>query len=734
MVTGELPFKGDYDQAVVYSILNEQPEAMDRVPVELKEIIEIALAKNLEERYQNIEQLITDLKVLKDESESSQRMISHRENLKRKRFKKIIKYVIYPVLFVVVFIAGYFAVNTLSSTDIEPVSIAVVSFKNQTGDPVFDYLQNAIPSMLITDLEQSKFFQVNTWERMKDLLEQAGLEDRDYIDVEVGSQLAKMENIPILLSGSFTKIGDMFGIEIKVLDANSKVILKSAKSVGEGANSILKSQIDDLSEQIATAIDVPAREFVKTKRPLIDVTTESLEAYKYYLRGIEKNNAFLMKEAIENFRKAVQIDSTFALAHSHLAMKASYLGYPDVRDKHLDMAKRHRYKLTYKEQIVFDYTYAALKGNLQKQHMVTLRKAQSLYPKDATILWALADYYSIKSVHDSAIFYNKKILDLNPNDKRTLNLLGYKYYHKGEYRKSLEYLQRYAEIAPNEANPYDSMADIYMRINEYEKSIEMYEKAYNLMHQKGYTRHGIALNYIKMGEYKMARDLLNQILNYNDSPSSKAGTHYKLAIVYIGEGDLEKALQEMNMRDSIYKLLSDTFSLAINQGAKSEIFYENKRIKEAEEILEAGRALIERSKLSKGQKDIFKIGYLSHMVGISIQKRANDQAKKYLEMYEKEIDKNPEPNLYMENLYFMLSGLIAYADGNYMKAISDLIRSAEDDAWTNYYLALAYQNNGDKTKAIQKLEGAVNYYGGPSFTNEIYRRRAAKQLAILKAK
>jgi len=291
MLTGELPFKGDYDQAVVYSILNEQPEAIERVPAELKEIIEISLAKNPDERYQEIGQLITDLKVLKDASESSQRMISHRENLRRKRFKKLSKYVIYPVLFVGILLVGYFTVQTLSSRDIEPVSIAVISFKNLTGDPAFDYFQNAIPNMLIRDLEQSKFFQVTTLERMNDLLEQAGLTKREIIDIDVGSQLCKMDSIPALISGSFTRIGDMYGIEIKVLDANTKKLLKSAKSVGEGENSILKSQIDELAEQIATAIDIPPREFVKSKRPLIDVTTESLEAYKYFLIGIEKNNA-----------------------------------------------------------------------------------------------------------------------------------------------------------------------------------------------------------------------------------------------------------------------------------------------------------------------------------------------------------------------------------------------------------------------------------------------------------
>ena len=81
---------------------------------------------------------------------------------------------------------------------------------------------------------------------------------------------------------------------------------------------------------------------------------------------------------------------------------------------------------------------------------------------------------------------------------------------------------------------------------------------------------------------------------------------------------------------------------------------------------------------------------------------------------------------------FTLSGLIAYAEGNYEKAIADLKQSDMNKPFNNYHLALAYIKNGDQNKAIDKLESVVIYRDNVTLTNEIVRGLAEKQLAILK--
>jgi serine/threonine protein kinase len=343
MVTAELPFKGDYDQAIIYSIINDEPESMGIVPSALKGIIEKTLEKNKDERYQDINQFVSDLKEIIGETDTSRKVISFKNKSKGHGRKKILKYATIPIVIVVTLLVGYLIGQLYSTKDIEPISITVVSFKNETGDATYNYLQKVIPNLLITDLEQSRFFQVNTWERNYDLLEQVGQEDLEYIDSDIGTLISKMDNVTALISGSITKKGDLFSIETKISDTETQQILDIINSSGKGLNSIIRSQIDDIMLQIAVSFNLPKEDIVQSQKPLADVTTNSLEAYKYFILGQEHRDAFRYQEVIENLTKAVIIDSTFAMAHLYLGYAHRYYGTAKEMDNHLRIYNKYRY-------------------------------------------------------------------------------------------------------------------------------------------------------------------------------------------------------------------------------------------------------------------------------------------------------------------------------------------------------------------------------------------------------
>jgi tetratricopeptide (TPR) repeat protein len=118
----------------------------------------------------------------------------------------------------------------------------VITFTNQTGDTAFDYLQDVIPNLLITNLENTGFLYVATWERMFDLLKQMGRENVTKIDSELGFVLCRREGIEAIVIGTYTKAGDVFVTDAKVLDVETQRLMKSASSRGEVVDSILKAQ------------------------------------------------------------------------------------------------------------------------------------------------------------------------------------------------------------------------------------------------------------------------------------------------------------------------------------------------------------------------------------------------------------------------------------------------------------------------------------------------------------
>jgi serine/threonine protein kinase len=280
MLTGQLPFKGDVDQVIIYSILDKEPEKITDInpdfPLALENIVCKALEKNPDSRYQNIDEMLADLQNLKNESsDSSRAKFYFKQKGKNKRKKTAIISALVVLVAVIIF---YFIKPNIfgGPKNSIPISIAVISFENQTGDSSYNYLQKAIPNLLITDLEQTDYLHVTTWERMHDLLKQIGKRDVEVIDKDLAFELCRMDGIDAIVLGSFIKAGNVFVTDVKVLDASSKKILKSANTRSEGLLNEEKSagtyELNWNATQLPSGVyfyQLKAGSYVETKKMIL---------------------------------------------------------------------------------------------------------------------------------------------------------------------------------------------------------------------------------------------------------------------------------------------------------------------------------------------------------------------------------------------------------------------------------------------------------------------------------
>ncbi len=368
MLTGKLPFKGEFQQAVAYSILNEPPEPVTSlrsgVPVELDRIIGKALSKRPDERYQHADEFLADIKRLRRESESGGPtvvpVVPEKVEKKKRPSRLLIGAAAFLVLIAAAFLVNQFLFQSAIAT--EPVPIAVITFENQTGDPGYDYLSKAIPNLLITSLEQSNYLQVTTWERMRDLLKQLGKDTVEVIDRDLGYELCRMDGVDAIVLGSFVRAGNQFATDVKVLDVKTKKLIHSASSRGRGEGSIIESQIDELSDEISQGVGLSGWRIAETTKPVAEVTTHSIEAYNYFLRGREEYVKFYYADAVRFLEKAIELDSTFAMAYLYLGRAHASRDNIRARNANYVKAKQYSMRATEKERLCIGAFYASNQG------------------------------------------------------------------------------------------------------------------------------------------------------------------------------------------------------------------------------------------------------------------------------------------------------------------------------------------------------------------------------------
>jgi serine/threonine protein kinase len=186
MVIGQAPFEGDTPFTIGIKHKSEAPkdpkELNPQIPDDLSRIILSCLEKEKDSRYQSADELRSELKALDQGMPTTEKVIPKRKPLTSREITVTfgVKRLIVPALILLaIILAGTILWRNVFNKGApllptEKHSIAVISFRNQTGDQAYDYLQDTIPNLLITSLEQSGYFQVTTWERLHDLLKQIG--------------------------------------------------------------------------------------------------------------------------------------------------------------------------------------------------------------------------------------------------------------------------------------------------------------------------------------------------------------------------------------------------------------------------------------------------------------------------------------------------------------------------------------------------------------------------------
>ena len=514
MITGQLPFKGDHEQAVMYSIINEIQEPLTGlrtgVPMELERIVNKALLKKPDERYQHVDEMLVDLKNVFKSNESGTTE-DQKVEVAPSRMRRGLIYSGFVGVIIIACLALYILLPR-KSVPSDRKSIAVLPFKNLSGDKADDYFSDGISEDIITQV--SKIGELRVISRTSTMHYKESTKSLR----EIGREL----NVSTILEGSIRRADNRVRIVGQLVDARTDEHIW-AETYDRDLSDIFAIQ-SDVAQQIARALKATLspeeRERIE-QRP-----TDNLEAYDYYLRGRKffwETRRRSLEFAREMFTRATQIDPGYALAYAGIADCYSWLYLywesteenirdaekasrkalelnPDLAEAHvarghaLSLSKRYQEAEREFEAAVqlnprlFEayYFYARssfAEGNL-KEAAKLFEKASKVRPEDyQTPLLLSAVYNGLGRKNDARIAqqrgldFAEKHLRLNPDDVRALYLSAIALIGLGEQERGLERAQQALKIDPEEMAILYNVACVYSLAGKIEEAIDLLEKA-----------------------------------------------------------------------------------------------------------------------------------------------------------------------------------------------------------------------------------------------------------------
>jgi len=561
MLTGHLPFEGDTPLSVAVKQKSERPpdpkSLNAQIPDELGRIILKCLEKPKEKRYQSADEVLADLSRIEKGLPTTSQTLPIRKTLTSKQItvQFSLKKALWPAVIIIAVIVGAIAAWKLLPHKAGPRrSIAVIGFKNQTGDQNLDYLQEAIPNLLITSLEQSGHFQVTSWERLKDLLRQSGRDASATGDEEAGFDVCRKSGIDALVLGSYIKAGETFATDVKILDVGTKQLLRTSSAKGDGVSSVLKTQIDEISRTISRGIGPVTAKIEIAQPKIVDLTTSSMDAYNYFLRGRDDYEKFYLADARKFLEKAVSLDPTFAVAYLYLGKTAGGIYDTKTQTEAYEMAMKYSERASEKERLYIEAGYASIVERNPEKRLRLLLELTNKYPQEKEFHSELGLVYQGREKYQEALEEYEKALALDPNFGYAINAAGYAYADIGEFEKAIQYLERYATANPGQANPIDSIAEIYFRMGKFEEAKRKYQEALEIRPDFSGSCLGLAYVFALEENYPEARRWLEESIARAPSPMENMEGYWLKAYYDYFLGRWDESLAEcVSMKDRAEK-------------------------------------------------------------------------------------------------------------------------------------------------------------------------------------